>query len=196
MHTLYTTECIVLGSSNFSEANKYIYLFTKDIGLVRAMARSVREEKSKLRFNLQDFSRGYVTLVRGREVWRITGALEKYSVYEEFKYNKEKLFIIARILNLLQRLIHGEEKNEYLFASLVHGFDFIRLNAVEKENAKNFEYLSVLRLLYSLGYIAKKEEFSELLELTEIDEELLKKTESKRKQILFAINGALKETHL
>ena len=196
MHTLYTTECIVLGSSNFSEANKYIYLFTKDIGLVRAMARSVREEKSKLRFNLQDFSRGYVTLVRGREVWRITGALEKYSVYEEFKYNKKKLFIIARILNLLQRLIHGEEKNEYLFVSLVHGFDFIRLNAIEKENAKNFEYLSVLRLLYSLGYIAKKEEFSELLELTEIDEELLKKTESKRKQILFAINGALKETHL
>lgn len=196
MHTLYTTECIVLGSSNFGEANRYINLFTKDIGLVRAAVRSVREEKSKLRFSLQDFSIGSVTLVRGREVWRIIGALEKYSVHEEFKYDREKLFIVVRILNLLQRLIHGEEKNEYLFAVLSRGFDFIRLNAIEKENAQNFEHLAVLRLLYSLGYIAKKEEFSELLELTETNKELLKKTKSKRRQILLAINSALKETHL
>ena len=117
-HTLYTTECIVLGSRDSGEANRYISLFTREIGLVHAVARSVREEKSKLRYCLQDFSFTDATLVRGREVWRITGAEERYSLHQELKDENGKLFVATQILNLLQRLVHGEEKNDYLFDSL------------------------------------------------------------------------------
>ena len=74
-HTLYSTECIVLGSVDSGEANRYISLFTREWVLC-AVARSVREEKSKLRYCLQSFSFTDATLVRGREVWRITGAEE------------------------------------------------------------------------------------------------------------------------
>jgi len=61
---------------------------------------------------------------------------------------------------------------------------------------KNFEHLTVLRILYALGYIANKEEFGELLQKTFVDKELLEKTQSERKRVLFAINRALKEAHL
>jgi len=198
-HTLYTTECIVLGSHDSGEANRYISLFTKEIGLVRAVARSVREEKSKLRFSLQNLSFTDATLVRGREVWRITGAQERYSLHQELKMSSEKLFVVTQILNLLQRLVHGEEKNDYLFNTLGNGFEFIKENKLDKKMLKNFEHLIVLRMLHSLGYIAKKDDkdnFAELLQLTEINEKLLKKTQIVRKQILFAINRALKEAHL
>ena len=54
----------------------------------------------------------------------------------------------------------------------------------------------VLRILYSLGYIAKKEHFNKLLRLTQVNGSLLENTELKRKDIIFAINRALKEAHL
>jgi DNA repair protein RecO (recombination protein O) len=196
MHTLYSTECIVLGGVDSGEANKYISLFTKDIGLVRAVAKSVREEKSKLRYSLQDYSFTYTTLVRGREVWRITGAEEIYSLHHELKEDANKLFTVMQILNLLDRLVHGEEKNEYLFNTLSQGLEFLRNNKMNKKNLKNFEHLIVLRMLYSLGYIAKKNNLDELLWETFVNQKLLKETESKRKDIIFAINRALKEAHL
>ena len=195
-HTLYSTECIVLGGVDSGEANRYISLFTRDIGLVRAVAKSVREEKSKLRYSLQDFSITYATLVRGKEVWRITGAEELYNLHNELKNESEKLFTVTQILNLLQRLVHGEEKNDYLFDTLSHGLEFVRDNEINKEMLKSFEHLIVLRILYSLGYIAKKNNFDELLQLTQVNESLLENTESKRKDIIFAINRALKEAHL
>lgn len=195
-HTLYTTECIVLGGVNSGEASKYISLFTRDMGLVRAVAKSVREEKSKLRYSLQDFSFTNATLVRGKEVWRITGAEERYNIHNELKDENEKLFTIIQILNLLQRLVHGEEKNDYLFDTILHGFEYIKREKLDKEMIKNFEHLVVLRMLYSLGYIAKNGNFDELLRLTEINEELLKNVSLMRKNIIFAINRALKQAHL
>lgn len=196
MHTLYSTECIILGGVDSGEANKYISLFTKEIGLVKAVAKSVREEKSKLRYSLQDFSFTDVTLVRGREVWRITGAEERYNLHNELKNESEKLVTVTQILNLLQRLVHGEEKNEYLFDTLSCGLEFLKDNEMNKKMLKSFEHLIVLRILYSLGYIAKENNFDKLLQSTEVTEELLKETESKRKDIIFAINRALKEAHL
>jgi len=180
-------------------ASKYISLFTKDMGLVRAVAKSVREEKSKLRYSLQDFSVTSATLVRGKDVWRITGAEEKYNIHNGLKDENEKLFTVTRVLNFLQRLIHGEEKNNYLFDTLLHGLEFVKESKMSKETLKNFEHLIVLRILYSLGYIAKKDDkdnFAELLQKTFVNEELLSSTESMRKDIIFVINRALKEAHL
>lgn len=195
-HTLYSTECIVLDGIDSGEANRYISLFTKEMGLVRAVAKSVREERSKLRYSLQNFSFTNATLVRGREVWRITGAEEIYSLHHDLKHDNDKLFIITQILNLLERLVHGEEKNDYLFNTISNSFDFIKENELDKETLKNFEHLIVLRTLYSLGYIANKESFGELLQLTIVDNDLLKKTQEQRENIIPAINNALKEAHL
>lgn len=195
-HTLYSTECIVLGSLNSGEANKYISLFTKEIGLVKAVAKSVREEKSKLRYSLQNLSFTNATLVRGREVWRITGAEEQYSLHQELKDDEDKLFVITQILNLLNRLVHGEEKNEYLFNTLSDGLEYLRDNNIDKETLKNFEHFVVLRILYSLGYIAKKDKLDEVLQKTFVDRDILEKVQKERKNIVSAINRALKEAHL
>ncbi len=195
-HTLYSTECIVLGSYDSGEANRYISLFTKEIGLVRAVAKSVREEKSKLRYSLQNLSFTNATLVRGKEVWRITGAQVRYSLHQELKDDEDKLFVITQILNLLNRLVHGEEKNEYLFNTLSDGLEYLRGNNIDKKALKNFEHLVVLRILYSLGYIAKKDKLGEVLQKTFVDRDILEQTQKERKNIVSAINRALKEAHL
>ncbi|MDP6387943.1 MAG: DNA repair protein RecO [Candidatus Pacebacteria bacterium] len=196
MHTLYNTQCIVLGGTDAGEGSKYISLFTKDIGLVRAVAKSVREEKSKLRYSLQDFSVGEATLVRGKDVWRITGARQIYSINRALRSEREKLYAVVQILGLLQKLLHGEEKNDYLFNAVSFGLEFVKENKINTDILKSFEHLIVLRILYSLGYIAKKDNFVELLRSTQINEGLLENTLSMRKEIIFSINRAFKEAHL
>src|SRR5665213_790119 len=74
MYQKYNTDALVLGSRELAEADKVFALYTKDFGLVRARASSIRSEHSKMRYALQKFSRANVSLVRGKRGWRAAGA--------------------------------------------------------------------------------------------------------------------------
>lgn len=87
-----------------------LYLLTKELGLVRAHARSVREERSKLRYGLQNFSKSHITLVRGKDMWRITGAVQMDDHYHNFAIDNEKNLVLQKISNLLVHTLYGEEK--------------------------------------------------------------------------------------
>ncbi|HEY4493311.1 MAG TPA: recombination protein O N-terminal domain-containing protein [Candidatus Paceibacterota bacterium] len=71
---IYTTRALVLSERASGEASKVFTLFTRELGLVYAYARSVREVRSKLRYNLPLYSHTLVSLVPGREYWRLVGA--------------------------------------------------------------------------------------------------------------------------
>ena len=67
----YITDAVVVGSYASNTADKSYLLFTKRAGMLYATARSVREERSKQRYALQDFSHITVTLVKGKGGWCI-----------------------------------------------------------------------------------------------------------------------------
>jgi len=75
MYRTYTTEAVVLGSRDAGEANKYYFLLTRELGLIHAFAQGVRELKSKLRYSLAELSYVKVSLVRGKEKWRLTSVV-------------------------------------------------------------------------------------------------------------------------
>ena len=154
-HHRYQTEALILGSTSVGEANRFIDMFTKDLGRVRAVARSVREERSKLRFSLQDFSISDVSLVRGKEVWRIVGAENQFNFHNELKGRIEERNTIVRLLSLLKRLLNGEEENTVLFRVISDSLSFLRTTTLNKEELNSFECLVALRVLYNLGYLAK-----------------------------------------
>ena len=54
MYEKYQTEALVLGNREMGEADRVIALFTRDFGLVRARASSIRTERSKMRYAIQD----------------------------------------------------------------------------------------------------------------------------------------------
>jgi hypothetical protein len=83
MYHKHTTFAFVLNVSPSGEKNHFITLFTRGFGMVRAKAQSVRVADSKLRYALQEFSYIEVSLVKGKEIWRITNALPIYNVYFE-----------------------------------------------------------------------------------------------------------------
>ena len=111
MHHIYTTPAFVIHSSPHGESGKFLLLFTRDFGMIGATAQGIRLGTSKLRYHIQDFDFSSISIVRGKEVWRITGA-------HELEHTKNTI-VHLKILKFLKRLLHGEEKNEKLFEIIV-----------------------------------------------------------------------------
>lgn len=136
-YAVYTTRGFILASAPSGEASKTYSIYTEDFGLIAARAQGVRLLASKLRYNLEEYSLAALSLVRGREVWRITGA-EKESL------PRASAQIRARILNLTRRLVQGEERNDALFSALLSLMD-----------EKVSETAILAEVLSGLGYLDK-----------------------------------------
>ena len=89
------------------EADRLYTILTHDLGLVRASASGVRKEESKLRGALEPLALSNVSLVRGKEYWRITSAesIRRIPLTDG----------LARALALLERLVQGESPHPELF---------------------------------------------------------------------------------
>ena len=193
-HKIYHTEGFVIAGSNYGEANRYLSIFTRDFGLVRASAQSLRKATSKLRFSLQDFSYSRVDLVRGKEIWRITNA-KHISGYEKFGGNMESIKMLANIFRLLRRLCHGEEENPELFIYLQEIYSFLEKEELSAEDIKNFECVSVLKILHCLGYIGESSDLS-IFVSNNLSHSMLGQAKLARRTLIGEINKSLRESQL
>lgn len=194
MHNVYTTEGFILKSINFGEANKYFLIFTKDFGLIKATAQGARLLKSKLRYSLEDYSFSQISVVRGRDIWRLTSAQSKFSAKKFLKEDKNKFLLLSRIFSLLLRLLQGEERNDLLFENIKEAVNF--MGDIQVIELENFECILALRILSSLGYIGKFEEFAQFTKSSYFTPELLLSMSTFRQRAISEINKSLQETHL
>ncbi|MBX4198145.1 DNA repair protein RecO [Candidatus Parcubacteria bacterium] len=194
-HHVYNTEGFIVESAPRGEANKMYLIFTEELGMVRATAQGVRFLKSKLRFALQDMSYARVSLVRGKDMWRVTNARAEWNVYKQYKDNKDVLFALAQIFALLRRLIPGEEKNEALFRYLYDACMFLESKELLPEEVKSYERIVVLNILHYLGYGVSTQELAVFIDVP-LSTELLEKMIKEKTKALQEINRSLKETQL
>ena len=194
MHHIYHTQGFVLGSRNKGEANKMLTIYTREMGLVRAMVQGVRLHKSKLRFSLQDFSYASVDFVRGKDIWRVTSA-KNISTFPFARSSKKSLLIIARVSSLLERLCDGEESNEKIFDDFIQVLYLIDEVEVDDASREALELHLVLRIMHSLGYIGESDALLEYLggEINLHKTAILLK---EKRSILSHINKALNESQL
>lgn len=194
MHHIYTTEAFILKSLPTGEANKYYFLYCNDLGFVKATAQGVRLDKSKLKGHLQDFCLVKISLVKGKEVWRIVSVdtIEKVDLIKDIN----RLIAVKNIFSLLLRLLHGEEKNEALFSSIYHFYYFLLKNNLSQNNIKNLETITILRILYHLGYFKESFDLFEYVKNDVLSIDILDLFEDKKKAAILDINSTLEETHL
>jgi DNA repair protein RecO (recombination protein O) len=136
---IYTTKGLMLSARPLREADRVYSIMTRDLGLVHATALGVRKEASKLRGSLEPITLAVVSLVRGKEYWRLTSAesLQKAEAVPE----------ILRPLALLERLVQGEAHHPELF------------DAIEEEVLSDgpkdemWEIRFVAKMLFHLGYL-------------------------------------------
>jgi DNA repair protein RecO (recombination protein O) len=191
---IYTTDAFILKSLPSRETNKSYFLFSNNLGLIKASAQGIRAPQSKLKGHLEDYCFSRISLVKGREVWRITNV--ETVVQKPFVRDLDKLSVVKKVFDLLLRLIHGEEKNEALFSVIETFYRYISNNEVSGDGLKNLEALVVLRILHSLGYLKESPDISGFASSPEISSDMLKTFDSKRLRAVKDINQVLTETHL
>lgn len=156
----YTTEAIVCGSRVNNTSDKSFLLFTRDAGMVWAAAKSVREERSRQRYALQDFALIKVSLVRGKSGWRI-GSAESEVNYFIAAQSQVARASIAAVIKLLRQFVQGEVSHLEVFADAKSAL-LASVSLPDAEVSKLKELFG-FRLLYRLGYIAAHPEYMSFL---------------------------------
>ena len=147
-HHVYNTRGFIVAARPRGEADKLFSILTPDLGLVRAVARGVRRERSRLRGFLIEQALVSVSLVRGKSSWRITTVGLERDVTRDL--GGEEREVLARVASLIDKLIHGEEHVAELFNDLIEGLELL-----PKSTPEVWEIWMVARVLYRLGYLAE-----------------------------------------
>ncbi|MDO8493352.1 MAG: DNA repair protein RecO [bacterium] len=195
MYHIYQTNGWILGSINVGEANRFLDIFTSELGLVRGMAQGVRKINSKLRYGLQDYSFGKISLVKGKQFWRVVGA-EKVDDFNSIYADKNKYRLMCRIFSLLKRLIKGEEKDADIFEEVSCAVKFMAEHELSKEALSSLEIILVFRILHKLGYVGRDGELNHLTDFSDWDTSQLSLDNTKRSLLLKQINNSLAHSHL
>jgi len=220
MHAIHTTPGLIIDSRSYGEADKMLSILTRDFGLVTVVAQGIRLERSKLRYFAQDRSFGLYSLVRGKELWRLTSA---QPLEPGLSLAGSELF--ARVAMLLKRLLQGEDPNPDLYDEIEAAARFMATArfvttsphgsvAIPKgsgadaggndapptpmptAHAQAFESVIVLRILDALGYIGDDPSLKGFLGSTPYSADMLGQAARSLKAINAHINKALKESHL
>ncbi len=193
----YQTQAFVLGSDASGEHSRRLTLLTRELGLVSALAQGLRKENSKLRFSLQPLSHASIVLVRGKETWRVTGAMESEHLWLLLKDTPASHALIARLMTLCRRMLHGEEENAPLFDVLSGCVSFLSENqSLTESELLTVEAITAARILHLLGYVRSEEKFGSLFQTSDIVPGLIESITKERPSLLRTINSSLKASHL
>lgn len=187
MHTLHTTSAFVLTRYEHGESSYVYKLFTRELGLLYVHGQSVREIKNRNRYALSTHHRVEVTVVRGRGVWRLTGARMSGGVPDTAS---------RKVLSLAGSLLAQEDPHPRLFDLLHEGCDVA--NVVEAGDSGAYEALFALKALHELGYVARPRS-SVVDEFLMTDEHLpllVVRARNRHADLVEAVNNALAHTGL
>lgn len=126
-----------------------------------ATARSVREERSKQRFALQDFSLIRVSLVRGKSGWRI-GSVESEKNYFADCKDQPNRAAVTVVVKLLRQFLHGEVAQSELFDDVKRAL--AEAGAADAPNDRRIVDIFSLRFFHQLGYVAALPAFRHYLD--------------------------------
>lgn len=145
----YTTEAIVCGTFNRNTADRSYLLFTKEAGMLYAEARSVREERSRQRMALQDFSLVRVSLVKGKSSWKI-GSIQSEKNFFSAAEDKEARGSVVFVTKFVRRFYGGQEPAPVLFDYVVGALQLLSSTTSHRDF---LEKIIQARILFELGYV-------------------------------------------
>ncbi len=184
---------IVIGRHAVGEGSVKALLYTDALGLIWVLAQSARTERSQLRAHLQEGVRGTFSLLKGRDVWRITGATDTTNAYFDFGEIPEAQKSVARVLSFVRQFVRGEGNDPYFFQTL---WGFIEALPHGDVNAlRDAECVAILRMLAALGYVEGDEVVSPFLALS-YDPPLLLEVGRARLSLVKVINEGMNASGL
>ncbi len=140
-------EAIVLRHTDWGEADRLLWLFTREIGKIQVVAKGVRKPRSRKAGHLEPFTRVELLLAHGRDLPIITQA-EAKDVYLTLREDLVRVGYASYVIELLDRFTYEEGENNSLYRLLSETLS--RLNS-EDQPAFGVRYYEV-RLLDLVGF--------------------------------------------
>lgn len=147
----YTTEAFILKEYERDENDMVYKVWTRDFGIIFVLARSIRKITAKLRMVIKKNDFILITIVKGKDVWRLTGA-EEYkqnnastssATYINIDWQFKAKKIISEAIN---KLI--EEKKTYKKL-----FDRLESIFILEDNYKTFSFVDINKFKLLIMYI-------------------------------------------
>jgi DNA repair protein RecO (recombination protein O) len=140
-------EAIVLRHSDWGEADRLLWLFTRELGKVKVIAKGVRKPRSRKAGHLEPFTRVELMLAKGRDLPIVTQA-EAKDAYLALREDLVRVGYASYVIELLDRFTYEEGENHALYRLLSETLSRI---SMETEPAFAVRYYEV-RLLDLLGF--------------------------------------------
>ena len=141
------TEAVVLRHKDWGEADRILWLYTRKMGKVRAIAKGVRKIRSRKAGHLEPFTRVNLMLARGRDLLIVTQA-ETLEAYSNLREDLIHVGYAAYVIELLDRFTYDEDDNLQLYRLLNETLS--RINSIENPTLPVRYY--EIHLLNLLGY--------------------------------------------
>ena len=198
-HYFYQTEGFIVGSRPVGEGSRVLDVVTAPLGRVSVLAQGSRELRSKLRYQLNDLAFVRLTLFRGREFWRLTGA-ESVSELEAARLMTDiyQRLIVARLALLLRRFLPTDETSAdpRPYFEIRSAISFLAQHNLSAGEREQYEIAVVWRLLSRLGYGRRTETLEALLAPESWTHDLLAVAATCQAEAVASINEALYHSHL
>lgn len=108
------TEAIILKSADLGETDRLLTIYSKEFGKIQVAARGTKKLESKLRYHLEPFGYSHLILVEGKN-FRIVKDVVLINQFLSMRKDLEKMEIAYKIVDLVDELIVGEEKDEEIW---------------------------------------------------------------------------------
>lgn len=160
-----TTDAIILGNKNFGETDKLVFLYCKELGKIKAIAKGARKITSKFTGHLITLNFCKVSLYFGPKTIILTEIISLTKNSQRLKNELKHLQAGLKIAEITNKMLHENEivenLNELLKQTLTH------LKVSQKPDLVSLAY--IIKLLEKQGLMP---EFRELK--TKIQEKYLK----------------------
>lgn len=142
------TEAIVLKQFDLGEADKIITFYSKDYGKIRAAARGVRKSRSSISGLVLPFSYNYLTLYKGRSLYRINQLKSIFS-FSNLREDLTKMAYASYMAEIIEKVGLEDEDNQALFSLLLSSYH--QLLKIDDQHLKYIEFAFKTRILALLG---------------------------------------------
>lgn len=116
-HT-FRLEAVVLRHSDWGEADRLLWIYSLEMGKLRAVAKGVRKARSRKAGHLEPFTRVNLLLARGRDLPLIT-QVETIEPYLALREDMAGITYASYVVELLDRFTYEEGESRGLYHLLV-----------------------------------------------------------------------------
>lgn len=203
----YTTPGLILKRKNFGEADRIVIALTQRFGKISIIARGVRRIKSRRAGNIEVLNVANLHLFKAK-AYTLTEA-EAVETFQKIKSNLTLSTTAFHIIELVDRLVPEDQKNERLFELTVSALKllqdhprqiFVRAFEVKLLSLLGFWGTKALRdfdyeLVYILDQLDKKS-WTEISEISLKEEQAIALEKAMRYYIEKVLEGSLKSAQV